>query len=101
MANAETAYAVMIPGFLALAGLGLTRKRAYGRLRLAGLFALMLAGGLGLGACSQRYNYYHKPPAGNPGTPTGTYTLVVTGITGTGSTLSTGSVQFTFTVKAS
>jgi hypothetical protein len=62
---------------------------------------MLLAGGLGLGACSQRYGYYHKPPSGNPGTPTGTYTLVVTGITGTGSTLSTASVQFTFTVKAS
>jgi hypothetical protein len=96
--KAGTAYAMVIPGILALAGLGLARKRAYGGLRLAGLFALLLAGGLGLGACSQRYGYFHKPPAGNPGTPTGTYTLVVTGITGTGSTLSTASVQFTFTV---
>jgi hypothetical protein len=99
--TSRTSYAVVFPGILALVGLGLARKRAYGKIRLAGLFVLMLAGSLGLGACSQRYNYFHKPPSGNPGTPTGTYTLVISGITGAGSGLSTATVQLTLTVKAS
>lgn len=94
------AYAVILPGILALAGLGVAGKRTYGKLRLAGLLGLVFAGSLGLGGCAARYNYYHKPPAGNPGTTPGKYTLVVTGITGTGSTLSTSSVQFAFTVNA-
>lgn len=93
-------YAIALPGILALAGLGLVRKRAYGRLRMLGLFAFMLAGSLGLGGCAQRYKYYHKPPTGNPGTPVGAYTVTVSGITGTGSTLSTATVQLTFTVTA-
>ena len=90
----------MLPGILALAGLGLARRRTYGRMRMVGLVALMLAGGLGLGACSQRYNYYHKPPAGNPGTTTGTYAVLVSGLTGTGSTLTTATVPLTLTVTA-
>jgi len=96
----QTVYAIVLPGILALAGLGLARKRAYGKMRTLGLFALMLAGTMGLGGCAQRYKYYHKPPSGNPGTPTGTYTITVSGITGTGSTLSTATVQLTFTVTA-
>jgi hypothetical protein len=98
--KAESAYAIGLPGILALAGLGLARKRAYGKLRMLGLFAFMLAGSLGLGGCAQRYKYYHKPPTGNPGTPTGSYTITVSGITGTGSTLSTATVQLAFTVTA-
>jgi cytochrome c-type biogenesis protein CcmE len=90
----------VLPGILALVGLGLARKRAFAKLRILGLFVLLLAGGLGLGACAQRYKYYHKPPAGNPGTPVGTYTITVSGITGAGSSLSTASVQLTFTVTA-
>ena len=97
--RAGIAYA-LLPGILALAGVGLTRKRALAKIRILGMFALLLAGGLGLGACSQRYSYYHKPPAGNPGTPVGTYTITVSGITGTGSSLSTASVQLTFKVTA-
>jgi len=96
----KTAYAIVLPGILALAGLGLARRRTYGRMRMVGLVALMLAGGLGLGACSQRYNYYHKPPAGNPGTTTGTYAVLVSGLTGTGSTLTTATVPLTLTVTA-
>jgi hypothetical protein len=98
--KAETAYAIVLPGLLALAGLGLARKRAYGKMRMVGLFVVMLAGSMGLGGCAQRYKYYHKPPAGNPGTPVGPYTVVVSGITGTGSTLSTATVQLAFTVTA-
>lgn len=99
-------YAAALPGILALIGLGLSRKRsglgkAAGATRMLALLLLLFAGGMGLGACSQRYTYFHRPPSGNPGTPLGPYTVVVTGITGTGSTLTTSSVQLTLTVTAS
>ncbi len=100
----ETVYAIAFPGILALVGLGLARKRdLYGKYsgaaRMMGLLVLLAAGGIGLGACSQRYHYYHRPPAGNPGTPVGAYTVVISGITGAGSNLATGTVNVTLTVK--
>ncbi|AXC11579.1 putative periplasmic aspartyl protease [Acidisarcina polymorpha] len=103
--NDRTTYAVVVPGILALVGLGLARKRGLpGRinssLKMLGLLALLLSGGLGLGACSQRYSYFHRPPSANPGTPVGVYTVTVSGITGTGSTLSTGSVKLTLDITA-
>jgi hypothetical protein len=102
----ELAYAV-VPGILALAGLGLARRRGISlskagqATRMVALLLLLVAGGMGLGGCAQRYKYYHKPPQENPGTPLGTYTVVISGITGTGSSLSTASVQFTLTVTGS
>jgi len=104
--GSQSAYAAVLPGILALVGLALARKRtglgkAAGAMRMIALFLLLVAGGMGLGACSQRYSYFHHPPSGNPGTPVGTYTVVVTGTTGTGSTLTTASVQLTLTVTAS
>jgi hypothetical protein len=62
---------------------------------------LLLASGIGLSSCSQRYGYFHRPPSGNPGTPAGTYTVVISGITGTGSSLSTATVPVTLVVKTS
>ncbi len=102
----EIAYGLAVPGILALVGLGLARKRsgfgkAAGGVRMAALLCLLLAGGMGLSSCSQRYSYFHRPPQGNPGTPTGPYTVVVSGITGTGSSLSTATVQLTLTVTGS
>jgi hypothetical protein len=101
----HTAYAIALPGVLALAGLGFARKRGfYGKYtstaRMIGLFALLAAGSLGLGGCSQRYKYFHRAPADNPGTPTGPYTVVITGITGAGSTLVTGTISVVLTVTA-
>jgi hypothetical protein len=55
---------------------------------------------MGLSSCSQRYGYFHHPPEGNPGTPAGTYTVTITGITGTGSSLTTATVPLTMVVKA-
>jgi Tfp pilus assembly protein PilE len=98
--GSETAYAILVPGFLALVGLGLARKRAFRAARLSGLVILLLASGIGLGACSQRYSYYHHAPVDNAGTPLGNYTVVISGTTGTGSTLTTGSVQVALAVTA-
>ncbi len=101
------AYAAVVPGILALVGLVLARKRgvSLGKLgnatRMAALLLLLVAGGMGLGGCSQLHYYYHRPPSENPGTPLGTYTVVVSGITGTGSSLSTSTVSVTLTVTGS
>jgi hypothetical protein len=88
---------------LALLGLGLTRKRwiqgkARGGAKMIAILFLLVASGMGLSSCSQRYHYYARPPEGNPGTPAGTYTVIITGITGTGSSLSTASTQLTLKV---
>ena len=92
------AYAIVLPGILALAGLGMLRKRAFGALRLLGVATLMVACGVGLSSCAARYNYFHRPPAGNPGTPLGNYAVVISGLTGTGSSLSTSKVNITLSV---
>ncbi len=102
--RSEIAYGLAVPGILALAGLGLARKRssfgkAAGAARMTALLVLLLACGIGMSSCSQRYGYFHRPPSGNPGTPAGTYTVVISGITGTGSSLSTASVPVTLIVK--
>ena len=102
--SSNTVYAVAAPGILALAGLGLSRRR-WGQGKLGGsakmiaILFLLLASGIGLSSCSQRYGYFHRPPSGNPGTPAGTYTVVISGITGTGSSLSTANVSVTLVVK--
>jgi hypothetical protein len=103
--SSDTVYAVAAPGILALAGLGLTRRRwgqkLGGPAKMISTLFLLLASGIGLSSCSQRYGYFHRPPSGNPGTPAGTYTVVISGITGTGSSLSTATVPVTLVVKTS
>lgn len=75
-------YAVLVPG-LALAGLGLLRKRAFGLMRVLGIAALMLGCVAGLSACSPRYDYFAHPPLRNPGTTLGTFTVLVSGASAT------------------
>jgi hypothetical protein len=101
----EIAYGLALPGALGLVGLGLVRKKnLFGKasdpVRMVALLCLLLAGSMGMSSCAQRYHYYHKPPTGNPGTPPGTYTVVITGITGTGSSLTTATTTVTLTVTA-
>jgi len=71
------AYALVIPGVLALAGIGAIRRRNYGALRVVGLVLLLGAGALGLTSCAQRYRYLHYPPTPNFGTAAGNYTIVL------------------------
>ena len=77
MGGSGAAYAVAIPGVLALAGVGALRRRRLGALRILGLAMLLAAGSLGLSACNARYAYEHYKPSPNYGTLAGNYTVVV------------------------
>jgi hypothetical protein len=94
------AFALVLPGVLALVGLGALRRRSgIGVLRVLGLVAL-LGAGLSLGACSSRYGYLHHPPSGNPGIAAGTYTITLSGYASINGTSVTGhSLNLTMTVK--
>jgi hypothetical protein len=70
-------YGVVIPGILALIGVGAIRRRNFGGLRMLGLVMLLAAGTLGLSACNQRYSYLHYQPSPNFGTAAGSYTVTV------------------------
>jgi len=97
----HAAYAIVLPGIFALAGLGALRKRSgIATLRVLGFLALLAASGLGLGACSQRYGYLNHPPTGNPGIAPGTYTITVSGYAALNGTSVVGhSLPITLTVK--
>jgi Bacterial Ig-like domain (group 3) len=92
--------ALILPGSALLAGLGLLRKRSRMALRMLGITVLLLGASLGLSSCAPRYNYFHKPPSGNPGTTLGTSTIVISGegVANTG-TLVTATTQLTLTVN--
>jgi hypothetical protein len=96
----KVAFALVLPGILALAGLGALRKRSgIAALRVLGLVAL-LGAGLSLGACSERYGYLNHPPSGNPGIAAGTYTITLSGYASINGTSVTGhSLNLTMTVK--
>jgi hypothetical protein len=70
-------WAMVIPGALALVGLGALRRKHFGTLRLLGLVLLLSAGMLGLSACNVRYKYEHYQPSPNFGTGAGNYTIVI------------------------
>jgi hypothetical protein len=93
------AYAMLFPGVVVLAGIGALRKRNGNNLRLFGVALLLLASVSGLTACSQRYSYLHHPPAENPGTPAGNYTLIVTAYSNNGGEVTSHSLQLTMAVK--
>lgn len=81
------AYAVVIPGVLALLGLGALRRKNLGALRLMGLAMLLTAGTLGLTACNARYSYEHYHPSPNYGTVAGNYTIVVAAYSSNGTNI--------------
>ncbi len=93
-------YAFLFPGAVALIGLGLLRKRTAGTLRMFGLALLLVGCSAGLGGCAARYSYFHKPPAGNPGTTLGTSSITIqgSGVASSG-TLVTATTQITLTVN--
>jgi hypothetical protein len=70
-------YAVVIPGILALIGVGAIRRKNLGALRALGLVMLLAAGTLGLSACNTRYRYLNYQPSPNFGTAAGSYTVII------------------------
>lgn len=81
------AYAVVIPGLLALAGVGALRRKHYGALRVLGIVLLLSAASMGLTACNQRYSYEHYHPAPNYGTIAGNYSIVIAAYSSNGTSI--------------
>jgi Bacterial Ig-like domain (group 3) len=101
-------YAVLLPGGIALFGLFSLRRRHSHLLRMLGLVALLGACTVGMTACSARYDYLRHGPFPNPGTPAGTYSVVVAAYSSNGSTVTeatstssgcTGAVCIALTVQ--
>ena len=99
--GSTVAFAIVLPGIFALAGLGaLRRKTGFAGLRVLGVAALLVSGVMALGGCSARYGYLNHPPSGNPGLAAGTYTIVVSGnATISGTSVVVHSLNVTLTVK--
>lgn len=96
----HTAYAIVLPGLLALAGLGALRKRSgLNALSVLGLAALLAGSALGLSACSQRYDYLNHPPAPNPGIAAGSYTITVAAYSNNGAAVTSHTLNIALTVK--
>lgn len=96
----HTAYAIVLPGLLALVGLGTLRRRSgIATLRVMGFVALLAASSIGLSSCSSRYGYLHHPPSANSGTAAGTYTVVVTAYGSNGVTVNTHTLNLALTVN--
>lgn len=93
------AWAVLLPGILALGGLafGARRRRWLQRLSLVALVGLVST--LGMTACAPRYYYFNRGPPYNLPTPPGSYTLHVTAQTNNGVTAATQSTTFALTVQ--
>ncbi len=97
--SGSIAWALLLPGMFGLGGLawGARRRAWLRRLMLVALLGLITT--LGTTACSPLYRYYnHGPPVNNP-TPSGTYTVTVTGQSSNGVTAITNSTTISVTVK--
>jgi hypothetical protein len=81
------AYAVVIPGVLALAGVGALRRKNLGALRVLGIALLLSAASMGLTACNARYSYEHYHPSPNNGTVPGNYTIVIAAYSSNGTAI--------------
>jgi hypothetical protein len=83
---------------LGLGGLawGARRRRWLQRLALVAVVGLVTA--LGTTACKPLYNYYQHGPPHPPATPSGTYTVTVTGQSSNGVTAITNNTTMVLTV---
>jgi len=92
------AWAILLPGTLALGGLafGLRRQRFLSRLSLIALLAFV--GVLGSTGCSPLYNYRNHGPPPNLPTPTGAYNVTITAQSSNGVTATTHTTTVALTV---
>jgi len=93
------ALAILLPGMLGLGGLawGARRRRWLSRLALVALLGLITT--LGTTACNPLYYYYNHGPTVTPATPSGTFTVTVTGQSTNGVTAITNSSTLVLTVQ--
>lgn len=87
LGGSDVRFAVVIPGVLALVGLGAIRRRNFGAVKMIGLVLLLAAGSMGLTACNQRYSYLHYHPSPNFGTGPGNYTIVIAAYSSNGTAI--------------
>ena len=92
-------WAILLPGMLGLGGLawGARRRRWICRVSLLALVALVST--LAATGCGPRYSYYHHGPDINLPTPSGTYTITVTGQSSDGITAITYPTTMVLTVQ--
>ena len=97
--NGPVAWAILLPGMLGLGGLawGVRRRRWLQRLSLLALAALITT--LGTTGCNPLYYYYNHGPSQPYATPTGTFTVTVTGQSSNGVTAITNSTTMVLTVQ--
>lgn len=97
--SGTVAWALLLPGMIGLGGIawGVRRRRWIGRLSLIALLALVVS--FGATGCNPRYGYYHHSPDTNVATPSGSYTVKVTGQSSNGITAITSSTTFALTVE--
>lgn len=98
--GSHAVYAFVLPGVLALIGLGAIRRRSgVNLLSVIGVIALLGASTLGLSACAQRYDYLHHPPLGNAGIAAGTYNVTVAAYSNNGAAVTSHTLNVTLIVK--
>jgi hypothetical protein len=92
-------WSILLPGVLGLGGLawGARRRAWLSRLSLIALVGLVTV--LGTSACNPHYYYYNHGPGNVPATPTGTYTITVTGQSSNGITAQAQNTTFVLTVQ--
>jgi hypothetical protein len=97
--SGPVAWAVLLPGMLGLGGLawGARRRALLSWLALLALVGLVAT--LGTTACNPRYYYLNHGPPNNVSTPSGTYTVTVTGQSSNGITAITQSTTMVLTVQ--
>jgi hypothetical protein len=97
--SGPVAWAILLPGMLGLGGLawGARRRAWLNRLALVALVGLVTM--LGTTGCNPRYYYFHHGPPTNLATPSGTYTVTVTGQSSNGISAITQNTTMVLTVQ--
>lgn len=97
--SGAVAWAFLLPGMVGLGGLawGARRRRWLSRMALLGFVALVTT--LGTTGCNPRYYYLNHGPDTNLPTPSGSYTVTVTGQSSDGITATNASTTLALTVQ--
>lgn len=80
-------FAFLLPGGIALFGVFALRRKHGNALRMLGMVALLAVCGAGLTACGARYSYLLHKPFPNFGTPSGSYSVVVSAYSSNGTSV--------------